>query len=183
MPGIRIEGLTKHYRKGAAPAVSAIDLEVRDGEFMVLVGPSGCGKSTLMRMLAGIEEVSAGRILIGERDVTHVDPRKRDVAMVFQNYALYPHLSVRQNLGFGLKLRGSERSDIARRVDDPAVHAVVIGVVAHRPDPVGDRDPGHRYGDVDRSADEHDRREKCSLLGGCVLAFAHALAQGPRRTR
>src|SRR5579871_3787606 len=115
MPGIRIEGLTKQYRKGAEPAVSAIDLEVRDGEFMVLVGPSGCGKSTLMRMLAGIEEVTSGRILIGERDVTHLDPRKRDVAMVFQNYALYPHLSVRQNLGFGLKLRGSDRSEISRR--------------------------------------------------------------------
>src|SRR5205807_355176 len=93
---------------------------VRDGEFMVLVGPSGCGKSTLMRMLAGIEEVTAGRILIGERDVTRLDPRKRDVAMVFQNYALYPHLSVRQNLGFGLKLRRAAKRDIAGRVEEVA---------------------------------------------------------------
>src|SRR4051794_41560412 len=107
MPGIKLEGLTKTYRKNGPRAVDAVDLDVHDGEFMVLVGPSGCGKSTMMRMIAGIEETTDGRILIGDDDVTELDPRKRDVAMVFQNYALYPHLSVRQNLGFGLKLRGT----------------------------------------------------------------------------
>ena len=119
MPGIQIEGVSKDYKNGPH-AVHDVSLEVRDGEFMVLVGPSGCGKSTLLKLIAGIEETSEGRILIGERDVTHLDPRKRDIAMVFQNYALYPHLSVRANLGFGLKLRKTAKTDIAQRVDEVA---------------------------------------------------------------
>jgi multiple sugar transport system ATP-binding protein len=119
MPPIRIEGLTKQYKDGPR-AVDHIDLEIRDGEFMVLVGPSGCGKSTLLQMLAGIVEVTEGTIHIGDVDVTRLDPRKRDIAMVFQSYALYPHLSVRGNLGFGLKLRGASKADIARRVEDVA---------------------------------------------------------------
>src|SRR3954452_6582522 len=117
MPAIRLEGLTKTYKHGPR-AVDDVSLDIGDGEFMVLVGPSGCGKSTLMKMIAGIEEVSEGRIFIGERDVTHLDPRKRDTAMVFQSYALYPHLSVRANLGFGLKLRKTSKGEIARRVDE-----------------------------------------------------------------
>ena len=119
MPAIRLEGLTKTYKHGPR-AVDDVSLEIRDGEFMVLVGPSGCGKSTLMKMVAGIEDVSAGRIFIGERDVTHLDPRKRDTAMVFQSYALYPHLTVRGNLGFGLKLRRTPKDQIARRVQEVA---------------------------------------------------------------
>jgi multiple sugar transport system ATP-binding protein len=119
MPGIRIDGVTKAYKNGPK-AVDDVSLEVRPGEFMVLVGPSGCGKSTLLKMIAGIEETTAGRIHIGERDVTDLDPRKRDIAMVFQNYALYPHLSVRANLGFGLKLRKASKADIAARVDEVA---------------------------------------------------------------
>jgi multiple sugar transport system ATP-binding protein len=119
MPPIRIEGLTKRYKDGPL-AVDHVDLDIRDGEFMVLVGPSGCGKSTLLQMLAGIVEVSEGSIHIGDRDVTRLDPRKRDIAMVFQSYALYPHLTVRGNLGFGLKLRGTEKGEIARRVDEVA---------------------------------------------------------------
>jgi ABC-type sugar transport system ATPase subunit len=95
MPPIRIQGLTKTYKDGPL-AVDHVDLEIRDGEFMVLVGPSGCGKSTMLQMLAGIVEVSSGTIHIGDRDVTRLDPRKRDIAMVFQSYALYPHLSARQ---------------------------------------------------------------------------------------
>ncbi|HYZ28009.1 MAG TPA: ABC transporter ATP-binding protein [Thermoleophilaceae bacterium] len=138
MPGIRLEALIKSYKKHGPRAVDHVDLEVRDGEFMVLVGPSGCGKSTMMRMIAGIEEVTAGRILIGDRDVTHLDARKRDVAMVFQNYALYPHLSVRQNLGFGLKLRGTGKPQIAARV---AEVAQVLGL-----DAVLDRRPGELSG-------------------------------------
>jgi multiple sugar transport system ATP-binding protein len=119
MPAIRLEGLTKTYKHGPR-AVDDVSLEIGDGEFMVLVGPSGCGKSTLMKMIAGIEEVSDGRIFIGERDVTHLDPRKRDTAMVFQSYALYPHLTVRGNLGFGLKLRSVPKDQIARRVGEVA---------------------------------------------------------------
>src|ERR671915_1843650 len=119
MPPIRIEGLTKRYKDGPL-AVDHVDLDIRDGEFMVLVGPSGCGKSTLLQMLAGIVEVSEGAIHIGDRDVTRLDPRKRDIAMVFQSYALYPHLTVRGNLGFGLKLRGTGKGEIARRVEEVA---------------------------------------------------------------
>src|ERR671918_1502820 len=119
MPPIRIQGLTKNYKDGPL-AVDHVDLEIRDGEFMVLVGPSGCGKSTMLQMLAGIVEVSEGAIHIGDRDVTRLDPRKRDIAMVFQSYALYPHLSVRGNLGFGLKLRGTSKGEVARRVDEVA---------------------------------------------------------------
>ena len=119
MPGIRIEGLTKEYKHGPR-AVDDVDMSIADGEFMVLVGPSGCGKSTLMKLIAGIEEVTHGRIYIGDRDVTDLDPRKRDIAMVFQSYALYPHLSVRGNLGFGLKLRGIAKRDVEARVLDVA---------------------------------------------------------------
>src|SRR4051812_24146097 len=119
MPGITIEEVTKAYKNGPR-AVDEVSLEVRDGEFMVLVGPSGCGKSTLLKLIAGIEETTSGRIRIGDRDVTELDPRKRDIAMVFQNYALYPHLSVRANLGFGLKLRKTSKRDIEARVDDVA---------------------------------------------------------------
>src|ERR671910_3489093 len=119
MPPIRIKGLTKTYKDGPL-AVDHVDLEIRDGEFMVLVGPSGCGKSTLLQMIAGIVEASEGTIHIGDEDVTRLDPRKRDIAMVFQSYALYPHLTVRGNLGFGLKLRGTDKPAIARRVYEVA---------------------------------------------------------------
>ena len=115
MGGIRLDGVTKVYPNGVT-AVDAIDLEIADGEFMVLVGPSGCGKSTLLRMIAGLEEVSEGEIVIGDVDVTDMPPRSRDIAMVFQNYALYPHMTVRENLGFGLKLRKTPRVERERRV-------------------------------------------------------------------
>ena len=112
--------MTKTYSKNGQRAVDDVRLEIRDGEFMVLVGPSGCGKSTLLRMIAGIEESTEGAIFIGDRDVTHLDPRKRDIAMVFQNYALYPHLTVRGNLGFGLRLRSTPKAQIATRVQEVA---------------------------------------------------------------
>ena len=137
MPPIRIQGLTKTYKDGPR-AVDHVDLEIRDGEFMVLVGPSGCGKSTLLQMLAGIVEASEGTIHIGDQDVTRLDPRKRDIAMVFQSYALYPHLSVRGNLGFGLKLRGTDKAEIGRRVEDVAR---ILGL-----DEVLDRKPGELSG-------------------------------------
>ena len=119
MGAIRLTELTKAYRNGPR-AVDDVTLEIGDGEFMVLVGPSGCGKSTLLRLVAGIEEPTAGSVHIGERDVTRLQPRKRDIAMVFQNYALYPHLTVRGNLGFGLRLRRVEKAARDRRVREVA---------------------------------------------------------------
>jgi multiple sugar transport system ATP-binding protein len=116
---IRAEGVTKEFR-GGVRAVDDVTLAVADGEFLVLVGPSGCGKSTLLRLIAGLEEASAGTITIGGRDVTDAAPRDRDVAMVFQSYALYPHMTVRQNLGYGLKVRRTPKAEIERRVEDVA---------------------------------------------------------------
>jgi multiple sugar transport system ATP-binding protein len=113
---IVIERVTKEFGGGIV-AVNDVDLMVDDGEFMVLVGPSGCGKSTLLRMIAGLEEVTAGSIRIGERDVTDLAPRHRDIAMVFQSYALYPHMTVRQNLGYGLRVRRTSKAEIAQRVE------------------------------------------------------------------
>jgi multiple sugar transport system ATP-binding protein len=119
MAEIELENLTKVF-PGGVTAVADVSLSIEDGEFMVLVGPSGCGKSTLLRMIAGLEEVSAGRISIGGRDVTDLAPRRRDVAMVFQSYALYPHMSVRQNIGYGLKVRRAPKPEIKRRVEEVA---------------------------------------------------------------
>ncbi|MEP6972599.1 MAG: sn-glycerol-3-phosphate ABC transporter ATP-binding protein UgpC [Actinomycetota bacterium] len=117
MAKIVLDGVTKVFGNEVI-AVNNVSLVIGDGEFMVLVGPSGCGKSTILRILAGLEEVTAGEITIGERQVTDLPPKDRDVAMVFQNYALYPHMSVEQNLGFGLKLRKTPKEDLKRRVDD-----------------------------------------------------------------
>jgi multiple sugar transport system ATP-binding protein len=124
MARVVLEDLVKVYpqKHGAdVRAVRGINLTVEDGEFMVLVGPSGCGKSTTLRMIAGLEDISGGRILIGERAVNEVAPKDRDIAMVFQNYALYPHLSVYDNLAFGLKLRRTPKPEIDRRVREAAV--------------------------------------------------------------
>ncbi len=111
---------TRHYPNTERAAVDTLDLEIADGEFLVLVGPSGCGKSTSLRMLAGLEEVDSGAIRIGDRDVTHLSPKDRDIAMVFQNYALYPHMTVAQNMGFALKIAGQPKDEINRRVADAA---------------------------------------------------------------
>jgi multiple sugar transport system ATP-binding protein len=132
MDGIRLEGTTKVYPNGVK-AIDDVTLDIRDGEFMVLVGPSGCGKSTLLRMIAGLEEVTEGRILIGGRDVTDLRPRDRDIAMVFQNYALYPHMTVEENLGFGLKLRRVSKQDRLSRVDQVATTLGLKTLMARRP--------------------------------------------------
>ncbi|MCZ6720504.1 MAG: ABC transporter ATP-binding protein, partial [Proteobacteria bacterium] len=116
MADVRFEKLTKKF--GEVVAVDAIDLEIASGEFVVLVGPSGCGKTTSLRMVAGLEEVTDGKIYIGERNVERVDAKDRDVAMVFQSYALYPHMSVYDNLAFGLSLRKIPKPEIRRRVNE-----------------------------------------------------------------
>jgi multiple sugar transport system ATP-binding protein len=119
MGEIGLEGVTKAFA-GEVLAVDDVNLTIGDGEFMVLVGPSGCGKTTLLRTIGGLEEVTAGRIRIADRDVTKVAPSARDVAMVFQNYALYPHMTVRKNLGYGLRVRRTPKKEIARRVEQVA---------------------------------------------------------------
>ncbi|GLU48818.1 ABC transporter ATP-binding protein [Nocardiopsis ansamitocini] len=119
MAKIVLEGVDKIYA-GGVKAVDSLNLEIVDGEFMVLVGPSGCGKSTALRMIAGLEEISGGTLTIGDRVVNDLPPKSRDIAMVFQNYALYPHMTVEQNLAFGLKLRKTPKPEIARRVAEAA---------------------------------------------------------------
>jgi multiple sugar transport system ATP-binding protein len=120
MAEVRFEGATRTYPGTDVPAVDALDLRVADGEFMVLVGPSGSGKTTALRMLAGLEEVDAGAIYIGDRDVTYVAPKRRDVAMVFQNYALYPYLDVADNMAFPLKMARVKKPERERRVREAA---------------------------------------------------------------
>ena len=137
MAGITLENVTKSFAGGVV-AVDDVNLEIADGEFMVLVGPSGCGKSTLLRMIAGLEEITDGSILIGDRDVTELPPPDRDIAMVFQNYALYPHMSVRENLGFGLSVRHTPKAEMRKRVEDVAA---LLGL-----EQLLDRKPAHLSG-------------------------------------
>ena len=148
-PAIRIERVTKVY-DGDVLAVDDVSLEVADGEFMVLVGPSGCGKSTLLRVIAGLEQVTKGRVWIGDDDVTTLEPPDRDIAMVFQSYALYPHKTVRENLAFGLRRRKVREADeIAERVDRMAamlglgeLHGPQARGAVGRPAPAGRDGPG-----------------------------------------
>jgi multiple sugar transport system ATP-binding protein len=130
---IKLENVSKVYAGGSERAVDEVSLEIASGEFMVLVGPSGCGKSTLLRMIAGLEEVTGGEIWIGDREVSKLAPRDRDIAMVFQNYALYPHLSVQRNLGYGLKVRGTPKREIEQRVSQVAQMLGLEELLARRP--------------------------------------------------
>src|SRR5690242_13395781 len=120
MATVSFKAATRIYPGGDTPAVDKLNLEIGDGEFLVLVGPSGCGKSTSLRMLAGLEEVDEGAISIGGRDVTDLPPKDRDIAMVFQNYALYPHMTVGDNMGFALKLARTPKAEIRKRVQEAA---------------------------------------------------------------
>src|SRR5581483_1830139 len=119
MAEVSCRKVVKEY-EGGVQAVKGIDLEIADQEFVVLVGPSGCGKSTTLRMIAGLEEVTDGEVWIGGKKVNHVPPKDRDIAMVFQNYALYPHMTVYENMAFGLKLRGYPKKEIESRVKEAA---------------------------------------------------------------
>jgi multiple sugar transport system ATP-binding protein len=132
MASVRLEGVGKTYPNGHV-AAQGLDLEIADGEFMVLVGPSGCGKSTALRMIAGLETPTVGRILIGDKDVTALPPQERDIAMVFQTYALYPHMTVRQNLAFGLRMRRAGQDVIDRRVDEAARALALEPVLSRKP--------------------------------------------------
>ena len=120
MASIRFDNAQRLYPGADRPAVNDLDLDIEDGEFLVLVGPSGCGKSTSLRMLAGLEEVTQGKIFIGERDVTHLPPKERDIAMVFQNYALYPHMTVADNMAFSLKMAKVPKEERLQRVQEAA---------------------------------------------------------------
>ena len=132
MARVRLENVEKVYPNGHV-AARGLDFEIADGEFMVLVGPSGCGKSTALRMIAGLETPTAGRVLIGDRDVTALPPQERDIAMVFQSYALYPHMTVRENLAFGLRMRGAAREEIGARVDRAALALGLEPVLERKP--------------------------------------------------
>ena len=133
MASVSLHRLTKTFDGTGRPALQDLSLEVREGEFLVLLGPSGCGKTTALRCIAGLEEPTAGTIRIGDRDVTHVPPGERDVAMVFQNYALYPHLTVRANIAFGLEMRRVPRPEIARRVEAMAARLGLADLLDRRP--------------------------------------------------
>ena len=131
MTGVTLENVVKRY--GETQVIHGVDLAVEDGEFCVFVGPSGCGKSTLLRMVAGLEETTSGTIRIGARDVTRVDPAERGVAMVFQTYALYPHMSVEQNMGFGLRMNGHPKAEIRRKVAEASRVLKLDDYLARKP--------------------------------------------------
>src|SRR5213083_226641 len=132
MGRIVLQQVSKEFA-GGVQAVRDVSLEIADGEFMVLVGPSGCGKTTILRMIAGLEEVTDGEIVIGERVVTDEKPKDRDIAMVFQNYALYPHMNVEQNIGFGMRLRRAPKAEVQRRVGDAAQVLALLDHLARKP--------------------------------------------------
>lgn len=131
MPSVSLQNLRKTF--GSVVAVDDIDLEIPDGEFVALLGPSGCGKTTTLRLISGLELPDGGKIFIGDRDVTAVPPRRRDIAMVFQDYALYPHMSVHSNIGYPLKVRGTPRSKIRERVGDVARNLQIEDLLDRRP--------------------------------------------------
>jgi multiple sugar transport system ATP-binding protein len=129
---IRLEGVSKIY-PGGVTAVDAIDLEIKDGEFMILLGPSGCGKSTTLRMIAGLETITAGDLYIGRERINEVDPRDRNLAFVFQNYALFPHMTVKGNLSFGMRIRGHAKAEIEARVHEVARLLGIGELLARKP--------------------------------------------------
>src|SRR5947209_2694898 len=136
MARIALDQVEKVYSGGGVKVLDDLNLEVREGEFMVLVGPSGCGKSTALRSIAGLEEITGGTISIGERIVNDLPPKDREIAMVFQNYALYPHMTVADNLAFGLKLRHTPKTEIKRRVEEAAAMLGLEPYLGRKPAPL-----------------------------------------------
>ncbi|MGV8935783.1 MAG: ABC transporter ATP-binding protein [Allorhizobium sp.] len=133
MADVSLKNVGKTYEHSQANTIEGLDLEIHSGEFVVLVGPSGCGKSTTLRMIAGLEQLSEGEIWIADRRVDELEPRERDIAMVFQNYALYPHMTVAQNMSFGLRLSGMDKTEIRRRVDNAAQVLDIAALLERRP--------------------------------------------------
>ncbi|MGI9084266.1 MAG: ABC transporter ATP-binding protein [Aeromicrobium sp.] len=133
MPSVTYEKVTCRFDPQERPAVDRLDLHIDDGEFLVLVGPSGCGKSTALRLVAGLERVDDGRVLIGDRDVTDLPPQQRDASMVFQNYALYPHMTVAENMAFALDVAGTSRTETADRVRDAAAMLEIVPLLDRAP--------------------------------------------------
>ena len=133
MATVKFDNASRTYPGNDKPSIDSLNIEITDGEFLVLVGPSGCGKSTALRMLAGLEEVNVGDIWIGDRNVTDLSPKDRDVAMVFQNYALYPHMTVYRNLAFGLRQRKTARAEVDRRVTEVSAMLGLDELLARRP--------------------------------------------------
>src|SRR6476661_6450250 len=131
MAKVDFRNVTKQYAN--AEVIHGIDLQVADGEFIVIVGPSGCGKSTLLRMVAGLEAITGGEIVIGDRVVNRLEPKDRDIAMVFQNYALYPHMSVFDNMAYGLRIRGLSKNDIETRVQRAAAILQLAPLLDRKP--------------------------------------------------
>ena len=171
MATISFQDACRQYPGATTNAVDDLNLEIGDGEFMVLVGPSGCGKSTSLRMLAGLEEVTAGKILIGDRDVTHLPPKDRDIAMVFQNYALYPHMTVADNMGFALKMAGVDKGEREQRVRRPPSSR---SVRAARPQAEGDVG----WSASARRDGPRDRPEPAGLLHGRAAVQPRRQAPG-----
>src|SRR5919205_3033198 len=132
MAQVHMRGVKKTY-DNKVDVIHGIDMEIADGEFIVIVGPSGCGKSTLLRMVAGLERITGGQIAIGERVVNDLEPKDRDIAMVFQNYALYPHMSVYDNMAYGLRIRGFSKDDIESRVQRAAKILELGALLQRRP--------------------------------------------------
>lgn len=133
MAAVSLRGITRHYDRSAEAAVSDLNLEIEDGEFLVLVGPSGSGKSTTLRMLAGLEQLDSGSIILDGEDISRLDAKDRDVAMVFQSYALYPHMSVAENMGFALKIAGNDAREITMRVKESAALLGLEGLLERKP--------------------------------------------------
>ena len=133
MAAVSLRGITRHYDRSAEAAVTALNLEIHDGEFLVLVGPSGSGKSTTLRMLAGLEPLDSGSIILDGKDISRLDAKDRDVAMVFQSYALYPHMSVAENMGFALKVAGNDPQEIMMRVKESAALLDLKGLLERKP--------------------------------------------------
>ena len=176
MATVSFRGTTRYYAGVDRPAVDALDLEVADGEFLVLVGPSGCGKSTTLRMLAGLEGVDEGQVWIGDRDVTEMPPKARDIAMVFQNYALYPHMTVAENIGFHLKIAGMPKAErdvkvteAAKLLDLERVPGAQARQAVGRSAPAG----GHGPGDRARAAGVPDGRATVQLGRQAARADPH----------